>query len=154
MSETLTMSTKERQRLQVMGHLKHGKTTVVKAAAALGLSERQMYRVLGRYRSQGDRGLLHRLRGQTSNRGYTPEVRAEALRLHHELYPDYGPTLFAEMLEQYHHPGHRRRHPPTMAQSRWPVDGDPCRTAASPETRTTRCHRGHAAIRRQLPPVV
>jgi transposase len=102
MSETLTMSTKERQRLQVMSHLKHGKTTVVKAAAALGLSERQMYRVLGRYRSQGDQGLIHRLRGQTSNRGYAPEVRTEALRLHHELYPDYGPTLFAEMLEQYH----------------------------------------------------
>ena len=33
MSETLTMSAKERQRLQVLGHLKHGKTTVAKAAA-------------------------------------------------------------------------------------------------------------------------
>ena len=103
MQEILTMSTKERQRLQLIGHLKHGKTTVAKAAAALGLSERQMYRVLGRYRSQGDRGLIHRLRGHTSNRGYAPEVRTEALRLHHELYSDYGPTLFAEMLQQYHH---------------------------------------------------
>ena len=102
MSETLTMSTKERQRLQVLGHLKHGKTTVVKAAAALGISERQMYRVLDRYRSQGDHGLIHRFRGRTSNRGYPPEVRTEALRLHRELYPDYGPTLFAEMLQQYH----------------------------------------------------
>jgi hypothetical protein len=103
MSETLTMSTKERQRLQVIGHLKHGKTTVLKAAAALGLSERQMYRVLGRYRIQGDRGLIHQLRGQSSNRGYAVEVRQEALRLHRELYPDYGPTLFAEMLQEYHH---------------------------------------------------
>jgi transposase len=102
MSETLTMSTKERQRLQVMSHLKHGKTTVVKAAAALGLSERQMYRVLGRFRSQGDHGLLHQLRGQSSNRGYAPEVRKTAIRLHQELYADYGPTLFAEMLAQYH----------------------------------------------------
>jgi hypothetical protein len=103
MSETLTMSTKERQRLQIIGHLKHGKTTVLKAAAALGLSERQMYRVLGRYRIQGDRGLIHQLRGQSSNRGYAVEVRQEALRLHRELYPDYGPTLFAEMLQEYHH---------------------------------------------------
>lgn len=102
MSETLTMSTKERQRLQILGHLKHGKTTVVKAAAALGISERQMYRVLDRYRGQGDRGLIHRLRGQTSNRGYPPEVRTQALRLHRELYPDYGPTLYGEMLLQYH----------------------------------------------------
>jgi len=70
MLETLTMSTKERQRLQILGHLKHGKTTVVKAAAALGISERQMYRVLDRYRCQGDRGLIYRLRGHTSNQGY------------------------------------------------------------------------------------
>ena len=103
MSETLSMSTKERQRLQVLGHLRHGKTTVVKAAAALGLSERQMYRVLERFRREGDRGLIHRSRGQTSNRGYAQEVRTEALGLHHELYPDYGPTLFGEMLQEYHH---------------------------------------------------
>ncbi|MDH3252102.1 MAG: ISNCY family transposase [Ignavibacteria bacterium] len=103
MSETLTMSTKERQRLQVLGHLRQGKMTVVKAAAALSLSERQMYRVLARYRTQGDGGLIHRSRGQHSNRGYAPEIRMQTLRLYQELYPDYGPTLFAEMLQEYHH---------------------------------------------------
>jgi len=34
MSETLTMSSKERQRLQVLGHLKHDKTTIGKAFAS------------------------------------------------------------------------------------------------------------------------
>jgi transposase len=102
MMETLPMSTKERQRLQILGHLKHGKSTVAKAAAALGLSERQMYRVLSRHRSQGDQGLLHQLRGRSSNRGYPPEVRQEVIRLHQETYSDYGPTLFAEMLQEYH----------------------------------------------------
>jgi transposase len=103
MQEMLTMSTKERQRLQVIGQLKHGKTTVAKAAAALALSERQMYRVLRRYRTQGDAGLLHRLRGLGSNRGYSDTVRQNALRVYRESYPDYGPTLFAEMLLEYHH---------------------------------------------------
>ena len=56
MPEILPMSTKERQRLEVIGHLKHGKTTVVKAAATLGLTKRQMYRILNRYRHQGDVG--------------------------------------------------------------------------------------------------
>lgn len=102
MQEILTMSTKERQRLQVIGHLKQGKTTVAKAAAALGLSERQMYRVLDRHRKQGDRGLLHRLRGHSSNRGYSDKVREDALRVYQESYHDYGPTLFAEMLLEYH----------------------------------------------------
>jgi len=102
MLEMLTMSTRERQRLQVLGDLRHGKTTVATAAAAVGLSERQMYRVLRRYREQGDRGLLHRLRGRVSNRGYARSVRTEALHLYREAYPDYGPTLFAEMLAQHH----------------------------------------------------
>jgi transposase-like protein len=101
MKETLTMSTKERQRLQVISHLKHGQTTVARAAGTLGLSERQMYRVLVHYRQQGDRGLMHRLRGQTSNRGYPESVRREALRLYQESYADYGPTLFSEMLGSY-----------------------------------------------------
>jgi transposase len=102
MQEILTMSTKERQRLQVIGHLKHGKTTVAKAAAALGVSERQMYRILGRFRHNGDAGLVHQLRGHSSNRGYPASVRREVLHLYQEAYPDYGPTLFAEMLAQHH----------------------------------------------------
>lgn len=102
MPETLTMSTKERQRLQVIGHLMHGKTTVAEAAAALGVTERQMYRILLRYREGGDGGLIHRLRGHSSNRGYTEEIRSEVLHLYQEAYADYGPTLFAEMLAQHH----------------------------------------------------
>ena len=102
MPEILPMSTKERQRLEVIGHLKHGKTTVVKAAATLGLTERQMYRILNRYRHQGDSGLVHQLRGHCSNRGYTQSVRSEVIQLYQDAYPDYGPTLFAEMLAQHH----------------------------------------------------
>jgi hypothetical protein len=30
-------------------------------------------------------------------------VHTETLRLHRQLYADYGPTLFAEMLQEYHH---------------------------------------------------
>ncbi len=36
--ELLTMSTEERPRLQIIGHFKHAKTTVAKAAVALGLT--------------------------------------------------------------------------------------------------------------------
>jgi transposase len=102
MQEMLTMSTKERQRLQLIGHLKQGKTTVAKVAAALGLSERQMYRILHRFQRQGDAGLIHQHRGHSSNRGYPESVRREVLHLYQEAYPDYGPTLFAEMLAQHH----------------------------------------------------
>jgi transposase len=102
MSEVLTMSTKERQRLEVIGQVKHGKTKVTQAAEILGVTERQMYRLLYRYRSDGDKGLIHRLRGQPSNRGFGLGVQKRVLRIYQEAYPDYGPTLFGEMLAQHH----------------------------------------------------
>lgn len=103
MSEVLTMSTRERQYLQVIGRIRHGDVTVVQAAEILGLSERQMYRLLHRQRKEGDQGLIHRLRGRRSNRGYGEEVEKEAVRVYREAYRDYGPTLFSEMLREHHH---------------------------------------------------
>ena len=102
MPEILTMSMSERQRLQVIGRIKHGDSTVAEAAESLGISERQMYRVLWRHRSQGDAGLVHQLRGRPSNRGYASTIKTTALGLYRERYSDYGPTLFSEMLLEHH----------------------------------------------------
>jgi hypothetical protein len=102
MPEILTMSMSERQRLQVVARIKHGDITISEAAGSLRLSERQMYRVLARHKAQGDAGLIHRLRGRPSNQGYDQEVKAQVLRLYQERYGDYGPTLFSEMLLDYH----------------------------------------------------
>jgi len=82
MTETLTMSAKERQRLQVIGRIEHRDTTVVAAAESLQISERQMYRLLQRQKKDGDKGIIHRLRGKTSNRGYAPVVRSHVLKLY------------------------------------------------------------------------
>jgi hypothetical protein len=103
MSETLTMSTKERQRLQVISRIHHSDTTVAAAAESLQISERQMYRLLSRHKKDGDKGIIHRLRGKTSNSGYTPVVRNHVLKLYQERYSDYGPTLFSEILSESHH---------------------------------------------------
>ena len=103
MAEILTMSAKERQRLQVIGRIKHSDTTVAAAAESLQISERQMYRLLHRHRIDGDKGIIHRLRGKISNRGYAQLVRDRAIALYEERYNDYGPTLFAEILSKYHH---------------------------------------------------
>ena len=103
MAETLTMSTKERQRLQVIGRIQHHDTTVSAAAESLQISERQMYRLLRRHKKDGDQGIIHRLRGKRSNSGYTPVVRNHILKLYQERYSDYGPTLFSEVLSENHH---------------------------------------------------
>lgn len=103
MTETLTMSTKERQRLQVIGRIKHSDTTVAAAAESLQISQRQMYRLLTRHKLDGDRGIIHRLRGKASNNGYATVVREQVLKIYQERYGDYGPTLFSEILSKNHH---------------------------------------------------
>ena len=102
MTETVTMSYREREQLKVISRIEAGELTVAEAAESIHLTERQMYRLLRRYRQEGDRGLIHRLRGRRSNLAYESEVRTTAVRLYRELYSDYGPTLFAEKLEFYH----------------------------------------------------
>lgn len=102
MPETLTMSRKETERLKVISRIEHHELTVTEAAESLQVSERQLYRILERYHTQGEQGLIHCLRGCRSNQSYPPEMHTKAIRLYREQYSDYGPTLFAEKLELYH----------------------------------------------------
>ena len=98
--ETLSMSGKERRRLEVLSRVKSGEVSLVQGAELLGLSYRQAKRVWARYREQGDAGLVHGLRGRASNRHVPPHRKEQALELYREKYPGYGPTLAAECLER------------------------------------------------------
>lgn len=98
MQKTLTMSSKERDRLKIIQLIESDTITYTEAADLMNISERHLYRILKRYRTEGDEGLLHRLRGRTSNRGYDPTVRQRVIALYREKYSDYGPTLFSEMV--------------------------------------------------------
>lgn len=96
--EPLLMSGKERRRLEVLGRVKSGELSLVKAAELLGMSYRQAKRVRARYQEEGDKGLVHRLRGRASNRHVQPVRKEQALELYREKYAGYGPTLAAECL--------------------------------------------------------
>jgi hypothetical protein len=97
--ETLAMSGKERRRLEVLSRVKSGVLSLVTAAELLGMSYRQSKRVWARYQELGDAGLVHRLRGQASNRHVQPIRKEQAVELYREKYAGYGPTLAAECLE-------------------------------------------------------
>lgn len=102
MTETVTMSNCERDHLKVIGCVEGGELTVAEAAESVHVTERQMYRLLRRYRQEGDRGLIHCLRGRRSSLAYAGRIRTKAIRLYRGLFSDYGPTLFVEKLEFYH----------------------------------------------------
>jgi hypothetical protein len=93
---------KERERLKVIHRIENHELTVALGAEALHLSERQLYRILKRYRQQGEVGIIHRQRGQFSHRAHPAATKAKALRLYRERYADYGPKLFSEMLDEHH----------------------------------------------------
>ena len=98
--ETMTMSRKERRRLEALSRVKSGDLSLVKAAELLGLGYRQAKRAWARYQELGDAGLRHRLRGRASNRHVAPGRKERALELYLEKYVGYGPTLAAECLER------------------------------------------------------
>ncbi|MBS4028337.1 MAG: ISNCY family transposase, partial [Ignavibacteriales bacterium] len=102
MNTILTMTQKERDRLTILNQLSERKITVAEAAQTLRISERQMYRIAKRYRSEGDQGVLHRSRGRPSHHGYPVALHTRVKDLYWQQYRDYGPTLFSEMLCAYH----------------------------------------------------
>lgn len=102
MTDTITLSSYEMDRLKMILRIEEDELSVAEAAESLQLSERQLYRIIKRYRAEGDAGLCHRLRGRASNKAFPSEVRMQSVRLYREQYSDYGPTLFSEKLAVYH----------------------------------------------------
>ena len=94
------MSGIERIRLEAFGRVKRGELTVVAAAVLAHLSLRQARRAWKRFKTFGDRGLVHRLRGRPSNRRLPDNVRDRVLKRHQERYADFGPTLACEKLAE------------------------------------------------------
>jgi transposase len=75
----LRMSRKERDRLKVMAALAERRLRQQAAAGLVGLSERQVRRILARYRAEGDAGLVHRARGRPSNRRLPETLRRRVM---------------------------------------------------------------------------
>lgn len=94
----LTLSQKERDRLVKFEEVRAGRLTLRVAARLLGLSYRQTKRSYSRFREDGAKGLVHRRRGQVSNRRMPQCVRMAVVELYRERYWDFGPTLAAEEL--------------------------------------------------------
>ncbi len=94
------MSLDERIRLEVIGRVKRAELTIVESAELMGVSLRQARRIWKRFKAEGDKGLVHKLRGLPSNRRLSPDVVDRAIKRHQERYADFGPTLACEKLAE------------------------------------------------------
>lgn len=73
------------------------------AAELLGISDRQVRRIIRRVRIEGECGVIHRLRGRRGCRRIPDNVRTRVLELYQERYNDFGPTLASEKLLELDH---------------------------------------------------
>lgn len=96
--ERIALSQRERDRLRVLHEVERKHLRQGEAAERLQLSVRQVRRLLGRVKQQGDRGLMHRLRGRPSNRKTPAAVRQRIVAQVRARYRDFGPTLASEHL--------------------------------------------------------
>ncbi len=96
------LSGKDRDRLRALHEVRQQHITQREAGEQLGVSERWVRKLLARLRQEGDRGIMHRLRGRTSNRRLAAAIQARAVKLVKSRYSDFGPTLAAEYLEEKH----------------------------------------------------
>jgi DNA-binding Lrp family transcriptional regulator len=96
------MTTQDRDRLKVLHEVKKKHITQKEAAEQLGLSGRWVRKLVRRLRKEGDRGVIHRLRGKVSNRKIAQKVRQKAVKIVRAEYGDFGPTLAAEYLGEQH----------------------------------------------------
>jgi transposase len=100
------MSQTDRDRLVALRKAEDRKITQRQAAEELQLSERQVRRLLAKLRTEGDRAVIHGLRGRRSNRRIGEEKRQEVIGiLQQEKYRGFGPTLASEYLEKKHRIG-------------------------------------------------
>ena len=101
-TETLIMSRKELNRLEILGGVLERRLTQVQAAEQLGVGVRQVERLCRKLRTEGPPGLVSKKRGRESNRRFPSELRERSLALVQSRYHDFGPTLAAEKLLELH----------------------------------------------------
>ncbi len=93
------MGQKERDRLKVLHETSKGQITQKQAGEQLKMSVRQVRRLLGKLKLEGDRAVVHGLTGRQANRRVSEEVAKRCLaELGKAECLDFGPTFAAEHL--------------------------------------------------------
>src|SRR6201996_2405640 len=101
-AELVTLNMRELERLKVIQAIVEMGLKPGRAAERLGLTVRQVERLVTRYRESGAAGLPSRKRGNPGNRKLDEGLALRALTIIRERYADFGPTLACEKLRECH----------------------------------------------------
>ncbi|KWH42435.1 ISNCY family transposase [Burkholderia cepacia] len=98
----VTLNMRELDRLKVIQAVVDLDLKPGRAAERLGLTVRQIERLVIRYRESGAAGLASRKRGGPGNRRLDAQLAQRALTIIRDRYADFGPTLACEKLWECH----------------------------------------------------
>lgn len=96
--DIIVMTHKELKRLHIVHKVLDKKISQIEAAGLLSLCNRQIRRLVARVSKEGDRGIIHNLRGSPSNRAKPQKLKSKVIKLYRQKYPDFGPTFANEKL--------------------------------------------------------
>lgn len=97
------MTQADRDRLVALRKANKGLMTQRQAAEELGIGARQVRRLGKKRKAEGDKAVIHGLRGQPSNRRLSEATRERVIQvLSQPVYRGFGPTLASEHLARRH----------------------------------------------------
>ncbi|MBU1153252.1 helix-turn-helix domain-containing protein, partial [bacterium] len=88
----IVMRVKEVKRLRVIEEATSKQMTQRKAASILGLSERQVRRMVKKVAREGPIGIIHCSRNKPSNRKIPEQLKEKVVSLYQKTYSDFGPN--------------------------------------------------------------
>jgi len=98
--DIIIMSKKELKRLYLVKKAIAREVSQIKIAEVLDLSDRQIRRIVKKVKEEGDKGIVHGLRGVESNRRYSEGFKKKVIEIYKKKYKDFGPTLAIEKFEE------------------------------------------------------
>ena len=84
----------------LLSEVKKGSLSLAEAARTMRICYRQAKRIWRRFKKMGDAGLIHGRRGKPGPRRKEVKFRRQVLARYRQRYPDFGPTLAAEKLQE------------------------------------------------------
>lgn len=98
--DIIKMSIKELKRLKIIQEAIDRHITQKIAAPIIGVTERQIRRIIKAVRDEGEKGVVHKSRGRVSNKRIPDKIRNKGLMFYKKKYQDFGHTLASEKLSE------------------------------------------------------
>lgn len=96
------LTEKEQHKLYVINKAIAHTITNNQAAKQLHLSVRQVKRLKQQVRLHGEKAVIHKLKGETSNHAFAQQEKEKIVKTIADNYADFKPTFAAEKLEEKH----------------------------------------------------